>query len=241
MEESKLLDFKHDVRNPLYIAKSLIENHLEFLEEASRSKLVSQTPTETEQVLKRSAREISRVLEIIRKLNHIASKPARTVSKGKSTDRVKVQTVLERVVRALKGEHYIERLFLVESVPNDLPEIEVNSLDLEEIFYNLIVNAAQAMLNGGQLTIEASSASNPRSEIIISFRDTGHGIPEEVIPYIFEPFFTGRFKEGGVGFGLYIVKQLMKRNGGQIIVQSQENVGTTFTLTFPIEMVSEIQ
>ena len=61
MEESKLLNFKHDVRNPLYIAKSLIENHLEFLEEASRSKPVSQTPTETKQVLKRSAREISRV------------------------------------------------------------------------------------------------------------------------------------------------------------------------------------
>lgn len=233
--EKRLLDLKHDIRNPLYITKSLIESHLEYLDMPSEG-CCCETSSRTELVLNKVLREVDRVLRTIRKLNQIAqSKFSSHLSQESARRTICVKEILHRILLALKEGRYLEHLVLIEFVPSDLPPIVGNFIDLEEIFFNLIINAVQAMKSSGQLMIKAHCVAKPSPQVVMTFQDTGQGISEHALPYIFDPFYTGRVEEGGVGFGLYIVKQLVERNGGRITVESQMNKGTMFRLTFPIE------
>ena len=235
--DDRILDLKHDIRNPLYVVKNLIETHLEFLEERPGNS-EDLALVKTKLVLRKCAKHIERVFQTIRRLNEIAHNGRSNGSTSHLKSPVFLQEIVHRVTKALKEGRYLEHLLLVESMTSDLPEVEANLLDLEEIFFNLIVNAAQATIPGGRLTIEAHLQLEPIPAVRISFEDTGHGISEDALPYIFEPFYTSRPDEGGVGFGLYIVKQLVERNRGQIMVTSKANVGTTFALIFPVKVDS---
>ena len=93
------------------------------------------------------------------------------------------------------------------------------------------LNAAEAMIKGGCLTIR-SVRSTDGSSIVITFADTGHGIPEEVRERIFDPFYTT--KEHGTGLGLSISYGIIEQHGGTIGVDSITDKGSTFTISLPI-------
>ena len=118
----------------------------------------------------------------------------------------------------------------VEKRVNPETKIRGDRREVEEIFFNLILNACQAMPKGGLLRI-GNELKNGFPRVHIS--DTGEGIPPDKIKRIFDPFFSTR-REKGTGLGLYIVKKLVERNGGLVEVASQVGRGTTFTLEFPI-------
>jgi signal transduction histidine kinase len=99
----------------------------------------------------------------------------------------------------------------------------------KRIFYNLILNAIQAMPDGGNLTISIHSTDE---NVIITVEDTGVGIPEKVRTKIFEPFYTT--KAQGQGLGLSITKKFVEANGGSIEVESEEGKGTIFKVKLPI-------
>lgn len=117
----------------------------------------------------------------------------------------------------------IERL-----LPVDLPEVVVDERQIEQVLGNLLTNAYQAMPQGGVLEIHGEADGH---QIRLSIQDTGTGISEKNMKKLFEPLFTTKPK--GIGLGLAISKTLIEVNGGAIEVQSTENEGTTFTLTFP--------
>lgn len=226
-----LKQINHNIRNPLYIAKTLLEAHLDTINRIKYRH--SGDVGETKVILKKSVMEINRALTTLTRLNQLAQfSRVRTTGNGK-TGTISVKDCLLRVITALKEEHYLDHLILIDWISSKLPDIHVNSVDLEEIFYNLIVNAAQAMIGGGQLAIEAIYEENPAAQVSVSFRDTGSGIPEEALTHIFEPFVTTRGENGGTGFGLHIVKQLAERNGGEVKVTSRRFIGSTFTVSFP--------
>lgn len=103
---------------------------------------------------------------------------------------------------------------------------------LKQVFLNLMLNAVQAMPEGGRLGIETSlDRSGPEPAVDVRFSDTGIGIPEEHLSRIFDPFFTGR--EEGTGLGLAIVHTIVDTHGGSIGVESG-NGGTTFRIAFPM-------
>ena len=95
--------------------------------------------------------------------------------------------------------------------------------------YNLVNNAVQAMPNGGKLTINAYTKK--QTILIISVKDTGVGIPENVKSKLFTPMFTTKSK--GQGFGLAVVKRMTESLGGTVSFESQEGKGTTFTVRLP--------
>ena len=106
-------------------------------------------------------------------------------------------------------------------------------LDLDKMsraFYNLASNAADAMQDGGTLTVSTSTRDG---DIVIAFSDTGTGIPEEIRPRVFEAFFTSG-KRHGTGLGLAIVKKIIDDHKGSIELDSQVNRGTTFRLILPL-------
>lgn len=117
------------------------------------------------------------------------------------------------------------------------PWASVNSGQVQQVLLNLIINARQAMANGGNLTVAVrSDGAAGLAEIMV--RDTGSGIPAEKLKKIFEPFFTTKEVDsqgqGGTGLGLSLAKDVMESHGGRIRVESAVGAGTCFTLKFPL-------
>ena len=124
-----------------------------------------------------------------------------------------------------------------EEYARDLPKVRVDFNQMRQVFLNLFLNAIQAMPNGGELKIKAQPIAlaplvNPGKDYVrISISDTGKGISAHGINKIFDPFFTTRSK--GIGLGLSITYQIIKKHGGSIKVESRVDRGTTFILTLP--------
>ena len=114
-----------------------------------------------------------------------------------------------------------------------VPKVTLHLDEMKQVFLNIMLNASQAMPEGGQLRISTrlgrQGGGEPQVEIL--FEDTGQGIPEDVLADIFNPFFTT--KEKGVGLGLSLVYSTMERFGGHIRVDSQVGKGTLVTLRLP--------
>ena len=119
-------------------------------------------------------------------------------------------------------------------LPEDLPSVEGDPKQLGQVFLNLILNAIEAMPQGGTLTIHSTTKAAPGSHEVVQlvFTDTGGGIPEKDRPYLYDPFFTT--KEGGTGLGLSIVYSIIQKHNGQIEVESELGKGSSFIVLLPV-------
>lgn len=117
------------------------------------------------------------------------------------------------------------KLFL----PSDLPLVAIDRDLMKQAMLNLILNATQAMPQGGSLTLQAEANDD---QVLIHFIDTGVGIPAAQLPKVFEPFFTTR--SGGSGLGLPTVRKIAEAHGGTISAESEPGRGTKFSLRLPI-------
>jgi len=115
-----------------------------------------------------------------------------------------------------------------------LPLAELDAAQLREVLLNLIHNAADAMPDGGEITIR--TAAKPDGMITIEVQDEGKGIPQEHLSKLFTPFFTTKPVGKGTGLGLAIIYGIVKMHRGQINVQSEVGRGTTFTISLPIKL-----
>jgi two-component system, NtrC family, sensor kinase len=113
-----------------------------------------------------------------------------------------------------------------------LPKVRCMPSQINQVFLNLITNAAQAMDGTGTLTIASKALDD---SIEVSFADTGSGIPDEVLPKIFDPFFTTKGVGEGTGLGLSIVHKILKGHGGAIKVRTTPKKGSVFTVSLPLE------
>lgn len=116
-------------------------------------------------------------------------------------------------------------------LPADLPALMLNKEMLRQALLNLMLNAVQAMPQGGELTVQASVENH---HVCLSLIDTGSGIEPEVMPKIFRPFFSTKAKSGGSGLGLPTTKKIIEAHGGTIDVQSEIGKGTKFTVRLPV-------
>jgi two-component system, NtrC family, sensor kinase len=121
-----------------------------------------------------------------------------------------------------------------------LPAVYVDPKQIQQVFLNLILNAFQAMQNGGILTVgTAMIESEGKQWARISIADTGPGIPDQILSKIFTPFFTT--KAQGTGLGLAICHKLVTQHGGRINVASEDGVGTVFTVDLPVYGISQME
>ncbi|MGD2184750.1 MAG: ATP-binding protein [Desulfobacterales bacterium] len=123
--------------------------------------------------------------------------------------------------------------------PN-LPDLVGSEDQLQQVFMNLVSNAAEAMESkgGGMLNIETRHALRD-NKLVVDFKDSGIGIPEENISKLFEPFFTTKKKGKGVGLGLSVAYGIIQEHGGSIYVNSTVGEGSTFHLKFPLKAASD--
>lgn len=144
------------------------------------------------------------------------------------------ETDLNALLRELAEEvsrlELYQKVKVVQDLDPNLPVIQADPLQLRQVFLNLMNNAAEAMPDGGTLTLR-TRRDPANGQVIAEVQDTGVGIPPENMKKIFTPFFTTKPIGKGTGLGLAIIYGIVKMHRGQISVQSEVGKGTTFTIT----------
>jgi two-component system, NtrC family, sensor histidine kinase HydH len=120
-------------------------------------------------------------------------------------------------------------------LPADMPLLMLNKELFRQALLNLMLNAVQAMPQGGELTMQASAENG---HVCLSLIDIGAGIAPELLPKIFRPFFSTKSKTGGSGLGLPTTKKIIDAHRGSIDVQSEAGKGTKFTIRLPVPVAS---
>jgi len=148
-----------------------------------------------------------------------------------------LSTIMESTLALVIHHANVNDVEIVRHYGVNLPDIEVDPTQLEQVFINLLVNACHAMPMGGRMTV-VMRTDLERELIITTIEDTGQGIPEENLVRIFDPFFTTKNQEldgvAGTGLGLSVSYGIIENHGGQITVQSIVGHGTVFTIELPI-------
>jgi len=124
----------------------------------------------------------------------------------------------------------LEHVEVVKKLDAGLPEVSIDTDQIRQVLVNIIMNAVQAMPEGGRLTL---SARERNKFLEVGIADSGCGIAREVIGKVFDPLFTTRAK--GIGLGLAVCKTIVERHGGTIDVESRVGKGTTFTIRLPLK------
>jgi two-component system NtrC family sensor kinase len=144
---------------------------------------------------------------------------------------VNINRLIESALPLIAHQSFLRHTKIKKRFAPDLPRVSVNPDQLRQVFVNLILNARDAMPQGGGLTISTRS-NNSNKFMEIEFRDTGCGIPPEDIPELFNPFFTT--KSEGTGLGLSICRRIIKSHKGKIEVKSKVGQGSTFVIKLPV-------
>ena len=206
----------HDVRNPLFAVRS----NLDYLRrQGPRAEDEGEVFDEMDEGLQRIGR-------IVREVNDFARPHPPEFGD------VRLREVFDRVL-LLVGKH-VERAHveIVVACPDDQPEVVIDRHRIEQVLLNLLTNAIRAVEEVPAPRVTLSGHVDDE-EIVIEVADNGHGIGEEQLPRIFDPFFTR--SRNGTGLGLTIVKRVVLQHGGRVQVHTEVGAGTTFTLRMPRE------
>ena len=135
---------------------------------------------------------------------------------------------LKDALAALKNVFEDRRIRVSLDLPRTMPAVALDRAQMEQVFFNLMKNALEAMKDGGELTIEIK---HDDMSVSVVFHDSGVGMSDEALAHLFEPYRTTKKK--GTGLGLMISRRIVAAHGGEIAVASEEGRGTTFTVRLP--------
>jgi two-component system NtrC family sensor kinase len=149
---------------------------------------------------------------------------------------IDINKIIDAALLLVENQITLENIKLEKNFDPLLPQALADFDKIQQVLINIILNAIQAMPEGGTLTITTSVATNvlikeeTKDTVRIDIRDTGIGIPKENLKKLFTPFFTTKEKGKGVGLGLSVVHGIIGKLKGKIEVESEQNVGTTFSI-----------
>ncbi|MBI4004389.1 MAG: hypothetical protein HY353_05140, partial [Candidatus Omnitrophica bacterium] len=181
----------------------------------------------TSSIMQVALKQIDRATAITQKLSNFA-KPI----KEPTAQPVSVAKEMDEVLALVGHDLNIQKITITKEIDPNLPDIVVDRRQFQEVLFNLIRNAGQAIKPPGTIWVRAF-VHEGRS-VRIEIQDTGSGMNPETLAKIYNPFFTTKEPGKGTGLGLFIVRQIVERNRGRIAVESTLGKGTTFSLEFPI-------
>lgn len=211
----------HEINNPLsgvLTYARLVERELadQPVDEAVRAELT--------RYLHLVQRETSRCSQIV---NNLLVFARRTATEMTAVD---VNEIVERSLMLVRHHLEISGIALERELLEGDPGIVADAGQLQQALVALLVNAVEAMRDGGRLAVRLRGEAD---RVRIEVEDTGSGIPADALPQIFEPFFSTKTQESGAGLGLAVVYGIVHRHGGTIGVASEPGRGTTFDLVLP--------
>jgi two-component system NtrC family sensor kinase len=205
----------HEINNPLQAIHNCLHLTLKRpLNEEKKTRYLGMAQEEVERLIT----IVQRMLEFYR--------PSR---EGMAP--TNVHTIIENVLALSSKRLQHGKITVAKKLATDLPTINAVSDQLKQVFLNIVINAVEAMQQGGKLYIE-TELSEDGDWLSIAFTDTGSGLSEKEQENIFEPFFTT--KVTGTGLGLSVSYGIIERHGGRIEVQSELGKGATFTVYLPL-------
>jgi signal transduction histidine kinase len=175
---------------------------------------------------------IQRITDIVRRMSTFSRADALNVKYVQINDVANSTLDLMRLDKRMKSSVEIATSFAP-----DLPKTMIDEAQISQVFLNIVLNALDAMPDGGKLTVVTGQGPDDqgREAISISFADTGIGIPKKELQKIFDPFFTTKEAGKGTGLGLSLSYDIVRRFKGDIHVESEVGKGTTFTVILPVE------
>ncbi len=216
----------HEIRNPLnYI--SLAIDHL-------KSEIIPVCGEKKDELSSLT----DKIKEEVRRVNYMVinfMNYGRPLKLRKS--RFSYADMIVKALPLLQDKLAEQRIEVTMELSSDLPPMEADRELLRNCLFNFITNAAQAMPEGGEITLGADYDTGTES-FRLTFADLGGGIAPEEIPKIFQPYFTT--KEAGIGLGLAITERIIREHGGEIHVESEIGKGTTFTVVLPTKKQVEV-
>ncbi|MFH1664812.1 MAG: ATP-binding protein [Candidatus Omnitrophota bacterium] len=217
----------HEICNPLGIARGQCEMFLlNMADGVYKDKSPRELLLKAQEIMRKVIKETDRATVITRKLSSFA-KPA----KGEMADNVQVEKELEEVISLVEHDLSLDDITVSREIQTGLPPISADRKQLQEIFFNIIRNAAQSIRGKGEIIVRIFAAAG---KVRIDIADNGAGINKMYLDRIFDPFFTTKDPGEGTGLGLFIVKQIIERNNGSISVESLPEEGTVFHIAFEI-------
>jgi signal transduction histidine kinase len=211
----------HELRNPL----GAISNAIYYVKDSLKDHAILIEDPTLKEILVLAENETKNMNRIIKDLLDFSREQKLDVE---STD---VNRLLKEMRPVLEVP---ENISLVENFKEDLPPAEIDAQRMRQVFLNMAQNAIQSMPMGGKLIITTGHLLDQQELdfITVSFRDTGVGMDPDTLQKAFEPLFTTKAR--GTGLGLPICLGIVEKHGGKILVESEPNKGTTFTIQFPL-------
>lgn len=176
--------------------------------------------------------QVSRLQEITKRLMNFA----RNVNEDFEIQPTDVNKAVLDTIALVEHEYKLDKIDFELDLEGQLPLIPGNASYLQQVFLNLAINARDAMPRGGKVTIKTYTDG---LHVVVSFSDTGHGIPREQLDKIFQPFFTTKEEGKGTGLGLAISRKIINQHQGDISVESEVGRGTTFIIKLPLRRSAE--
>jgi signal transduction histidine kinase len=210
-------EIAHEIRNPLTVMQMLFHALVESMALDDKSQ-----------------RDALLIGEKMRQMNRILDQ---VLSFARSSEPIKesvhAQQLFDDVFLLTRHKLQQQGIDVRSSVPDDLPLFRVDREQVEQVLLNLILNAAQAMPEGGTLRLSASVEEfEGESYLVLAVRDNGQGMSQEQVDNLFAPFLTT--KDTGTGIGLAIVKKIMENHQSKVEIESKVGQGTKFKLLFPM-------
>jgi signal transduction histidine kinase len=205
----------HEFNNPLGVIMGFVEDLLEDTDPSSPQL----------QALRIIDEETKRCEKIIQDLMQFA-RPGDAQRRP-----TYIHAVIDTTLHMMESRLYKQKVILARHIQPDLPPIDADPQQLEQVVINLYLNAIDAMPEGGTLTVGAEQNTN--HDTVITVTDTGRGMTDDEARKIFQPFYTAN-KKTGLGLGLPICERIVKNHGGRIEVESEPGKGTTFKVILPL-------
>jgi two-component system NtrC family sensor kinase len=211
----------HELNNPLQGIVTYSHLLLEDMPEEIKNRNSSSS-------IQRIVTQANRCRDIIRGLLDFSRqrKPDATICS--------INSIMKECTTLVEKQASFQNITIHEQYQQNLPRIIVDPSQMQQVFLNIIINAAEAMENGGELRIR-SRLDATNKFIAIEISDTGYGIPEEYYDKLFDPFFTTKEVGHGTGLGLAISYGIVKEHKGWINVESTVGKGSTFTIGLPLQ------
>ena len=210
----------HEIRNPVTViggfARRLKDNHGNDPEVSKYSDIILGETLRLERLVK----QVHRLAEV------------------QSADPVpgSILPVIEKTVNIYEPQAKMQNIDFKLSVEKDLPDLNIDESQMFTAFSNIFENALESMNDGGQLSFMVKTQEN---HILIDIDDTGSGIEDDEIDFIYDPFVTS--KTTGVGLGLTMVNQIIVNHGGEIMIKSRKNEGTSIKIKLPVSYPEYIE
>ncbi len=209
----------HEINNPL-------SGVLAYTQLLARKMKSDKLPKEIAlDYLSKMESELTRSTRLIRNLLDFARQSPPTLRE------VDINHVVNRAFDLVAHSAELQHIQVVKELDPSLPRLMADSEQLQQVCTNLILNAIQAMPEGGRLTLRTSTDD---TQLKVEVQDTGCGISAENMRKLFTPFFSTKHEVKGVGLGLAVAYGIIQRHRGRIEVQSKEGEGTTFTIYLPL-------